>query len=482
MANWYMQDGELPYRDSFPNLYSLDLYNAPGLLWRMKDGELPDKAGFPILYDIDDGPESMWRMKDGILPYLSAFPKLYEIDDYPEYYWRMKDGELPYRITFPPMPEDAYRTYEKVIEYHTINVSPPPITIAIDWTKPMCNSYEYWTVSPNTWEDIEHITTVSSGTILRDLSSNTRCSASFDITNLKGEQYIRAYLISNQNGLTEKTCLGTFLLQTPLTRYDGIKRITSVNAYSPLIELNEKYPPICYTINKGSDVVPLLYQHLDANMRAVTLREYEKVKQTDYDIIAETSQTWLQFLSNVMSQNKLTYSIDPYGRFKIKDIEHIETLTPVWHYTDDRNSILYRDISFSQDLYNVPNVYEVYISLPEGTSYARVVNADPSSITSTVNRGREIVYRETSPSLTGIPTNEELQTYAKRRLKELSTIEVELSYSHAYCPVNIGDCVRIDYKAAGLTGIKAIVTSQSIELTSACKVNETAKFTTTFWR
>lgn len=352
----------------------------------------------------------------------------------------------------------------------------------IDWTKPMFQRYEYYKVSPNTWQDTELITSVNTGTITKDISVDTLGSASFVIDGLYGEHYIRTYLVCEQNGETHKECLGTHLLQSSSTRFNGIRRTANIVAYTPIMELKEKSVPICYTIPKGTNIVPVVTNNFMANMRAPFVQTYNEIKNTDYDIVADVNDNWAGYLSTVLSQNKLAYRMDALGRVEIYEPLILDTMTPVWKYTDDNNSILYKDVNYSQDIYGVPNVLEVYISLPEGTAYTRVVNDDPNSPVSTISRGREIVKRETSPNITGIPTQKELENYAIRRMKELSTIEVEVSYSHAYCPVTVGDCVRLNYRAAGLENIKAKVISQTIELTPGCKVSEVAKFTTNLWR
>ena len=66
-------------------------------------------------------------------------------------------------------------------------------------------------------------------------------------------------------------------------------------------------------------------------------------------------------------------------------------------------------------------------------------------------------------------------------MKDLSTIEYTVSYTHGYCPVRLGDCVRLNYKAAGITDIKAKVISQSIKCEPGCPVSEKAVFTTKLW-
>ena len=107
---------------------------------------------------------------------------------------------------------------------------------------------------------------------------------------------------------------------------------------------------------------------------------------------------------------------------------------------------------------------------------------DINKRTSTVNRGREIVYREFNPSTAGAPTQKQLDLYATNLLKELSSVEYTVTYSHGYCPVRIGDCVRLNYTRSGIKNIKAKVISQSITCEPGCTVSETAVFTTKLWR
>ena len=133
------------------------------------------------------------------------------------------------------------------------------------------------------------------------------------------------------------------------------------------------------------------------------------------------------------------------------------------------------------DLYGIPNVVEVVCSTGVKEYTARVVNDDPNSPTSTVNRGREILYRDTEPNLPGFPTEEQIDEYAKYLLETLSSVEYQVSYTHGYCPVRVGDAVRLNYKKAGLDNIKAKVISQSIKCENGCSVNETAVFTKKLW-
>ena len=156
-------------------------------------------------------------------------------------------------------------------------------------------------------------------------------------------------------------------------------------------------------------------------------------------------------------------------------------MQPVWTYNDDNSSILYPEFSMQHDIFGIPNVVEVVYSNGSGCYETRVVNDDPNSPISTINRGREIVHRITDPDLIGDPTDRQIDEYAKQTLRDLSSLEYTLSYTHGYCPVRIGDCVRFNYSRAGLTDIKAKVVNQSIKCEPGCPVTEKAVFTTKLW-
>ena len=166
------------------------------------------------------------------------------------------------------------------------------------------------------------------------------------------------------------------------------------------------------------------------------------------------------------------------GRILFSPVQDTASLQPVWTYDDNNSSILYPELDVDRDLYGIPNVVEVIYSSGNEIYTARVENNDENSPISIPNRGREIIHRETNPSMLGDPTQNQIDEYAKQLLRNLSTLEYTISYKHGYCPVRLGDCVRLNYKKAGLKNVKAKVISQSIECTSGCPVTEKAVYTT----
>lgn len=350
----------------------------------------------------------------------------------------------------------------------------------VDWTASMQQTFEYYIVDPNTWRDIKRVDNVKSCKISRDIDVGTLGSSVINVTESLGECYIRVYLVTIQNGLKEKHPLGTFLVQTPSSSFNGKIKNISMDAYTPLLELKENRPPFGYSILKGVNIMSTAYQLVLENARAPVAETACSTTLFD-DFIAEPNDTWLSLLTAFIANAKYSFSLDEMGRILFAPEQDIASLQPVWTYDDDNSSILYPDFDMDHDLYGIPNVVEVIYSHGNGYYYSRVVNDDPNSPTSTVNRGREILHRVTDPDLIGDPTENQIHEYAEQLLRNLSALEYTITYTHGYCPVRIGDCVRFNYSRAGITNIKAKVISQTISCEPGCPVTEKAVFTTKLW-
>lgn len=349
-----------------------------------------------------------------------------------------------------------------------------------DWSKSMQQTFEYCIVDPGTWKDIKKLDTVKSCSITWDSDTDTLGSATIDATETLGECYIRVYLVTIQNGLRERHPLGTFMVQTPSSTFDGKIRTVSMDAYTPLIELKEKQPPLGYSILKDANIMDMAYKLTAENLRAPVVRT-KNADKLYYDFISETDDTWITFIRDFIANAKYSFGLDELGRVLFVPAQDTASLQPLMTFDDSNSSILYPEISMDHDLYKLPNVVEVIYSNGSKHHYARAVNNDANSPISTINRGREIVYRETDPSFAGEPTDDQIDAYAQQLLRKMSSIEYTVSYSHGYCGVRLGDCVRLNYKRAGITNVKAKIINQSIRCEPGCPVTEKAVFTTKLW-
>ena len=345
----------------------------------------------------------------------------------------------------------------------------------------MQQTFEYYTVDPGTWKDNEMLTNVKTTTITRDSETATLGSATIDVTETLGEEYVRIYLITIQNGIKEKFPLGTFIVQTPSSTYNGSIRNVTMDAYTPLLELKEKMPPLGYSLLKGENVMNRVYQLCNENARAPVVMPTCDTKLYN-DFVANASDTWLTFNADLMANAKYKFDLDEMGRILFSPEQDTASLQPVWHFNDGNSSILQPEITLDHDIYGIPNVVEVICSSGRDIYYAKVVNDDENSPTSIQQRGREIIHRVTNPGFSGDPSNAMVQEYAERLLKELSTIKRTVSFTHGYCPVRVGDCVLLDYERAGITDIKARIISQTIKCESGVQITAKAVFTSKVWR
>jgi len=352
--------------------------------------------------------------------------------------------------------------------------------MSIDWTSSMIQTYEYYKVDPSTWEDDEKLECVLSSSLTFDAESSTLGSASFEMSEFVKECYIRTYLVAIQNGEQDRIALGTFLAQTPGDSYDGKIHKYSLDGDSPIKELSETMPEIGYYLRKKSTVMYYAYRLIREKCRAPIVYDSSD-KRLDDAFVSNTDDTWLTYISDLIAIDNKHLEIDGVGKIMFAPTQELDSLIPMWTYNDDNSSILYPSISIDRDIYDIPNVVEVIASTSKGYIYATAENNDISSEISIRNRGRRIMYRDTNPSLSSVATQAEVNEYAKSLLKQKSSIEFRISYTHGYCPVRVNDCVLINYEKAGIINVKAKVVSQTITCGTGCSVEETAVFTKSLW-
>lgn len=352
-----------------------------------------------------------------------------------------------------------------------------------NWTESMEQTYQFFKVDPNSWTEIEPIRTITSCTVSRDSTQETLGSASLNSTEDFGECYIRIYLVTRQNRITERFCLGTFLCQTPEYNYDGTISNLSITCYTPLLELKDTLPPLGYTVFKASNIMMSAYDIIHENCRAPVTPPKGMSQTLVEDFVSEPSDTWLSYSTDLMAKAEFQFGLSDRCEIFFDKIQDMKSLQPMYTFSDDNSSLLMPSIKDKRDLYGIPNVLEMVYTTPSGEYYYTVVeNNDPASEISIVNRGRRVVQRVDNPEFPGNPTHDEFIQYAKQYLKKLSTLEHTITFSYGFIPeVVLGSCVRLNYTRAGISNVRARITSQTINCSTGCTVDATATYTTELW-
>ena len=344
--------------------------------------------------------------------------------------------------------------------------------MAIDWTKGMTQTLECFEVDAATWRETKKLSTVKTCTVTRELDAELIESASISLDEDLGEIYIRAYLAVTQGDESKRIPIATFLAQTPSTDFDGMVQKQTVDGYSPLIELRDDMPPIGYTIPSGSNCVSAVESIVSKACRAPVSMLSDSTTLTE-DYVAQEDDTWLTLCKDVLSKANMRFIVSPLGVIGCEPIRDPASLSASFTFEDDEYSIISEDITSSSDWYGLPNVYEAIYSKDTGCLRAEAVNDDPNSPLSTVSRGRRVLERDTNPELPEEPTQEDINVYAKRKLREISAREHRLVFSHGWTENKIGQGIRFIYSAAGIDQTMQTI-KQTITLETGVTIQEEA--------
>lgn len=320
----------------------------------------------------------------------------------------------------------------------------------------MATTYRYCEVDPETWVDRSVIEDVKEAEITYDSTLATKGTMTMKAACDVGETYIRAYLIRDK---AAPVAIGTFLAQTSKSKHDGRTKLYDIEAYTPLHELAETYPPIGYFIPANTRIATKAAQMAAANCRAPITPFPDSGAKSD-PCVAATDETWLDFISEVLSQDSKWLLPDYDGSIVIASERDAESMQPVFEFNDGNASIVQADIEEVRDLYKVPN--KVHVIADNGKQYI-ATNENDDTLLSYNNRGRWVEVRITDPKLPEGFTDEQLKNYTERELAKRSLVEHEVTFTHEWVPnLHIGDCVRIDFKRAGKNA-KAVIESMTLK-------------------
>lgn len=328
----------------------------------------------------------------------------------------------------------------------------------MNWSKGLSASYYAYILDPITWRETEKLNIIG-GSISRS-DDGLRESADITIIGFEGtERWVRVYLDASQDGASAHVPLFTGLAVSPEREIEGNYEENTLECYSVVKPAQDilldrgHYVPA--DIN-GATVIRNLLSVIPSEV--VTIGAAPDIRTS---IVAEEGETRLSMVDKVL--DVINWRMRILGDGTIELSPH--PIEPIADFDPLLNDIIEPSITVSRDWYDCPNVFRAI----QGNLVAIARDDNPNSPLSTVSRGREIWSEETSPSLN---TGEGISEYAKRRLKELQSVDVVASYTRRFVPdVTIGDLVRLHYPSQGLEGVFKI-TSQSIDIGYSPNVEE----------
>ena len=289
----------------------------------------------------------------------------------------------------------------------------------MDWSQSYSATWRVFRVNRGTWADAEELKSVDGVSASRTADGNLLESGSMELTGDFTSDYYRIVMTAEQGGEVERVDIATLLFDINGGDDNYGRTAREADGFSVLYPASTKtiiegeYAP------KGVDgaeyAASLLANSINAPISvegSFTLNDH---------VVHEIGSNVLDAVWSVLEAGNFIIQIDGRGIVHIKP----KPTEPSLLIDSSSMGIIMNGISFDSDISEVPNRYIVIID----NNKTIASNDDPESIISTVIRGYCVDQVDESP----VPVNgETLSAYADRRLKELSVMKEERSYTREY--------------------------------------------------
>ena len=354
----------------------------------------------------------------------------------------------------------------------------------IDWSRSLRISWRHMLVDPATWLDVRPLGAVVSHEITWDGSTQELLSSSLVVDGpLPPWSVVRTWADVTRGGVTERHAVATVLTEPPKESSDGTWVQRAFVGHSPLSDLSGdvesgNYPGIGWTAPTSvSEAIGEICSHMRA-----PLVPYATSATLSAPPVAAEGDTWLDLLWAVLDAASLSMVVDGMGRVVIVPAPDPWALGATLTLSDtDERGQLEAEVTREDSIWGIPNVVEVVVSGHGSCVRSRVVNDDPSSLTSTVRRGMVRIHRETNPDgLLAGSAQAAVDAYAARRLRELSVVERTWSLGYGWVPVRPGDALRLVHGRIGADEV-VVVDSAKLSCDTAASLRLECTSTRSLW-
>lgn len=340
-----------------------------------------------------------------------------------------------------------------------------------DFSRSLSYTLDVYKVDTTTWADLERIGMFTSASISRSDGRMVE-SGSFEMDTDIGKEfeegYYRLVMRVTQDELTERYDIATLYMTSASGMVDfGVNQI-SVDGMSVLYPADSKVMTAGSFIPKTSDGAMYIGRLLSSTIEAPVHVE-GSFKLVD-DFVFDVGAKVLDCVWDILESAGWCLQIDGRGEVTVM-------ARPNHAYVELGPNIVMPGISYTRSVADIPNRY---IAI-DGTKIGQCVNDDPTSPVSTVSRG---FIRDLQNGIDSSPTmidGETLDSYCRRRLKELSVVTYEFSCQHEYMHgVFPNSMVYATVQPDGTVG-EVRVKSQSIKFSNEVTMDCTYIRETNLW-
>lgn len=337
----------------------------------------------------------------------------------------------------------------------------------MDWTKSYTSTWRIFRVNRKTWADGEMLKKVDSASVSRTADGRALESGSLEVSGEFNTDYYRIVMTAKQGEQIERVDVATLLFEVKGGQIDFGRTVHSVDGFSVLHPAETTAVTIGEYVPAGVDGVQYAKELLESAINAPV--ETEGSFTLNDHVVHELGSSVIDAVWAVLDAGGYIIQIDGRGVVHIRP----KPTEPSLRITNSSIGMLTNGIDFESDMGDIPNRY---IVIDDSNNVVIAENNDPESIVSTVSRGYFVDMVDTSPT----PVNgKTLNEYAYDKLKELSIMKDERTYTREYAP----DVYLYSLVRASINGLQGDlrVESQSINCGKGITVNEKASREIALW-
>lgn len=346
--------------------------------------------------------------------------------------------------------------------------------MAVDWSAVFTARYRWVRVDRSTGLEGAEVDVLSGGTITRDDSDEAESATAevvgdFDI----GSDLLRAYLDAEwADGSTEAVMLGTFLASAPSRDIGGARSTATVDMYGRLHELAADAYGAPSTVAAGTLAVDAARSICEeAGLEVVSEDSAYALSTVRTYGAGEDAGTPLEAVTDLLDCAGFDAPrTDTAGRVTMEAHVDPAARPVVWTFKEGGTARFLDEATDERDRFDVPNrAYAVYATEDETIVGEAVDESGGDFSHDTV--GRWVTVVETYSELPEGDDADAMQGAADAQAAQLLTdgqsVAHRVTMTCAYCPIDVGDVVELDWPTGGIEG-EFVITTIDIEMGAGC--------------
>lgn len=264
---------------------------------------------------------------------------------------------------------------------------------------------------------------------------------------------------------------GVFLPSSPTRKVDAGGAVTrEVDAYDQIIVYADDLVSTRYSVAAAANYVTTVTTLLGSVDKLVVA----SAKTLPAAMEWEPGTSKLRIINDLLAAvNYQSLTFDEAGRAVIKPYQAPSERPPEYAYLDDETSVMDPEAESTFDLFSVPNQWVLVVSNPDKPALTSTyTNASPTSLTSTVTRGRTITDFRQEQDAADQAT---LDAKVARLAFEASQVYESVDFTTAVMPIHGDlDVYNIGYELL-VVGGKYSESSWSMPLEAGAQMRHTAR-------